>query len=56
VERVIYPGLPDHPHHALARRQVRGFGGMLAVYLKGGREQAVRFCELQDLEQALAQV
>jgi cystathionine beta-lyase/cystathionine gamma-synthase len=45
VERVLYPGLPDHPHHALARRQMRGFGGMLAVYLKGGREQAVRFCE-----------
>jgi cystathionine beta-lyase/cystathionine gamma-synthase len=30
VRRVFYPGLPDHPQHALARRQMRGFGGMLA--------------------------
>ena len=30
VERVLYPGLPDHPHHDLARRQMSGFGGMLA--------------------------
>jgi cystathionine gamma-lyase/cystathionine beta-lyase/cystathionine gamma-lyase/homocysteine desulfhydrase len=30
VRRVIYPGLPDHPHHALARRQMSGFGGMLS--------------------------
>ena len=30
VDRVFYPGLPDHPQHALARRQMRGFGGMLS--------------------------
>lgn len=30
VTRVFYPGLPDHPHHALARRQMRGFGGMIS--------------------------
>ena len=30
VTRVLYPGLPDHPQHALARAQMRGFGGMLA--------------------------
>jgi cystathionine beta-lyase/cystathionine gamma-synthase len=30
VERVYYPGLPSHPQHELARRQMRGFGGMLA--------------------------
>ena len=29
VKRVLYPGLPDHPQHALAKRQMRGFGGML---------------------------
>lgn len=40
VERVLYPGLPDHPGHALARRQMRGFGGMLTLVLKGGKEAA----------------
>ncbi|MFN8063039.1 MAG: PLP-dependent aspartate aminotransferase family protein [Vicinamibacterales bacterium] len=33
VEAVYYPGLPDHPHHALASRQMRGFGGMLSFEL-----------------------
>jgi len=33
VSRVIYPGLPDHPQHELARRQMRGFGGMLSFEL-----------------------
>jgi cystathionine beta-lyase/cystathionine gamma-synthase len=33
VTRVLYPGLPDHPQHQLARRQMRGFGGMLAFEL-----------------------
>ncbi len=37
VERVHYPGLPDHPQHALAQRQMRGFGGVLAVDLRGGQ-------------------
>ena len=38
VERVYYPGLPSHPQHALAKRQMTGFGGMLAFDLKGGRD------------------
>ena len=33
VQKVYYPGLPDHPQHALARRQMRGFGGMIAIEL-----------------------
>ena len=37
VERVVYPGLPSHPQHQLARRQMDGFGGMLAFEVKGGR-------------------
>jgi cystathionine gamma-lyase len=45
VERVIYPGLPSHPQHALARRQMRGFGGMISVGLKGGLEEARRVLE-----------
>ena len=37
VARVIYPGLRSHPQHALARRQMSGFGGMLSFELRGGR-------------------
>jgi cystathionine gamma-lyase/cystathionine beta-lyase/cystathionine gamma-lyase/homocysteine desulfhydrase len=39
VSRVYYPGLPDHPQHALARRQMRGFGGLIAFEL-GSLERA----------------
>ncbi|MEX2124288.1 MAG: cystathionine gamma-synthase [Woeseia sp.] len=41
VDRVYYPGLPDHPGHALARRQQKGFGGMVSFEIRGG-EGAVR--------------
>ncbi|MEB3196968.1 MAG: cystathionine gamma-synthase [Candidatus Sericytochromatia bacterium] len=40
VERVYYPGLPDHPQHELASRQMRGFGGMVSFTLRGGLEAA----------------
>ena len=43
VERVHYPGLESHPQHALARRQMSGFTGMLSVELRGGYEEAERF-------------
>jgi cystathionine beta-lyase/cystathionine gamma-synthase len=36
VERVYYPGLPNHPQHELAKRQMRGFGGMISFEVKGG--------------------
>lgn len=42
IEAVLYPGLPGHPGHALAARQMTGFGGMLSMQLRGGREQALR--------------
>ncbi len=45
VERVIYPGLASHPQHALAKRQMDGFGGIVSVVVKGGLEAATRFCE-----------
>ena len=45
VDEVIYPGLASHPHHALAKRQMDGFGGMLSVRVKGGLDGAKRFCE-----------
>jgi cystathionine gamma-lyase len=42
VARVYYPGLPDHPGHSIARRQMRDFGGMISVRLKGGSDAAQR--------------
>jgi cystathionine gamma-synthase len=41
VERVLYPGLPSHPGHAIASKQMSNFGGMLSILVKGGREQAL---------------
>lgn len=41
VERVNYPGLASHPGHATAARQMRDFGGMLSVQLRGGRDAAL---------------
>ncbi len=41
VERVNYPGLPGHRNHAVARRQMRGFGGMLSFSLRDGRAAAI---------------
>ena len=43
VQRVYYPGLPSHPDHALAAKQMRGFGGMVCVDLGGGYERAAAF-------------
>jgi cystathionine gamma-synthase len=40
VEAVHYPGLRSHPQHEVARRQMTGFGGMLSMQVKGGREAA----------------
>ncbi len=45
VERVIYPGLASHPQHALAKKQMAGFGGMVTVILKGGLEESRQFLE-----------
>ena len=49
VAGVIYPGLESHPHHALAKRQMNGFGGIVSVRIKGGFEGAKRFCERLEL-------
>jgi cystathionine gamma-lyase len=43
VEQVSYPGLESHPQHALARRQMKGFGGMLTFVIRGGLEAARAF-------------
>jgi len=45
VEAVYYPGLPDHPGHELAKKQMRGFGGMVSVSFTGGEAAARKVAE-----------
>jgi cystathionine beta-lyase/cystathionine gamma-synthase len=45
VSQVYYPGLADHPGHALAKQQMRGFGGMVTLDMLGGEKAARRFCD-----------
>lgn len=59
VRKVIYPGLPKHPQHKLAKEQMQAFGGMISVVLKGGLDDAKRFlsrCELFTLAESLGGV
>jgi cystathionine gamma-synthase len=44
VSSVLYPGLPSHPGHGLAARQMHGFGGMVSVRMRGGRQAAKELC------------
>jgi cystathionine gamma-synthase len=44
VSTVLYPGLPSHPGHEVAARQMSGFGGMVSVRMRGGRAAAERLC------------
>jgi cystathionine gamma-synthase len=44
VEKIYYPGLPDHPNHAVAAKQMNGnFGSMVSIQVKGGEKEALRF-------------
>lgn len=43
IEKVIYPGLESHPQHELYKRQMKGFGGMISIYLKGGIDESFVF-------------
>jgi cystathionine beta-lyase/cystathionine gamma-synthase len=43
IDEVYYPGLESHPDHALAKKQMRGYGGMLCVDVGGGQARAERF-------------
>jgi cystathionine beta-lyase/cystathionine gamma-synthase len=59
VRRVHYPGLPSHPQHALAKKQMRAFGGMIAAELAGTLDDAKRFlerCRLFALAESLGGV
>jgi len=59
VKRVIYPGLPSHPQHELAKRQMRAFGGMISAELNGTLDDSRRFleqCHLFSLAESLGAV
>ena len=59
VDKVIYPGLTSHPQHELAKRQMRGFGGMISLYVRGGLAETRRMmerCELFALAESLGGV
>ncbi len=49
VSSVLYPGLPSHPNHDVAARQMSGFGGMVSVRMKGGRDAARRLCARTEI-------
>jgi cystathionine gamma-lyase len=49
ISRVVYPGLKSHPDHAVAKRQMDAFGGMITIYLKGGLDAAKTFLERVEL-------
>jgi len=51
IETVYYPGLPSHPNHELAARQMRGFGGMISVSLAAGPAAARAFAQSTELFQ-----
>ncbi len=49
VAEVRWPGLPDHPGHDVATRQMSGFGGMVSLRLHGGLDAALRLCESTEV-------
>ncbi|HKQ43444.1 MAG TPA: PLP-dependent transferase, partial [Pseudonocardia sp.] len=49
VAQVFYPGLPEHPGHEAAAKQMRRFGGMVSIRLRGGREAALRVCAATEV-------
>ncbi|MDI9818323.1 MULTISPECIES: PLP-dependent aspartate aminotransferase family protein [unclassified Legionella] len=59
IAKVIYPGLPTHPQHALAKEQMHDFGGMISMVIDGDLADATRFlsrCELFTLAESLGGV
>tara|TARA_B100000214_G_scaffold24523_1_gene16215 strand:+ start:1427 stop:2593 length:1167 start_codon:yes stop_codon:yes gene_type:complete len=49
IEKVIYPGLKSHPQHDIAKKQMREFGGMISIVLKGGLDSATKFLEKTEI-------
>jgi len=49
IETVLYPGLPSHPGHDIAAKQMSGFGGMVSVRMRGGAQAAREFCSRTEV-------
>jgi cystathionine gamma-synthase len=49
VSKIYYPGLPEHPGHEIAAKQMRGFGGMVSFAVTGGEAQALAVCDRAQL-------
>ena len=49
ISQVLYPGLPSHPGHDVAARQMRGFGGMVSVRMSGGADAARKLCSRTEI-------
>lgn len=49
VSQVLYPGLPEHPGHEIAAKQMKAFGGMVSFRVNGGEEAAVEVCNRAEL-------
>ncbi|EID17277.1 cystathionine gamma-synthase [Mycolicibacterium phlei] len=49
IETVLYPGLPSHPGHDIAARQMSAFGGMISVRMRGGAEAARKLCSRTEI-------
>jgi cystathionine gamma-synthase len=46
IETVLYPGLPSHPQHAVAKKQMKnGYSGMLSILVKGGRKETLQLAQ-----------
>ena len=59
IKRVIYPGLKSHPQYALAKKQMRYFGGMISTELKGDLKETIKVlerCQLFSLAESLGGV
>jgi cystathionine gamma-lyase len=59
IEKVFYPGLPSHPQHALAKRQMAAGGGMVSAIVRGGEKEALRMlerCQIFTLAESLGGV
>jgi cystathionine gamma-synthase len=49
VVEVLYPGLPDHPGHEIAVKQMKSFGGMVSFRVAGGEDEAIAICNRASL-------
>jgi len=59
VEKIVYPGLPSHPQHEIAKKQMRGFSGMISFWIKGGKpaaEKCLKACKVLTLAESLGGV